>query len=193
MILVSGEPGVGTTRLAEELAIWVERQGGHTATARCHSTSTFLPYAVIADWLRSPALQAQLAALDNPRLAEIARLAPEVQNERSVRATPEPLVEDWQRQRFFEALAAPILLREQPLLLLIDDLHRCDGETLDWLQYLMNTAEGAPLLVVGTAHSETVLAGHPLTALRLALQQRGRWHDVRLGPLSAGELSLIHI
>lgn len=193
MILVSGEAGAGATRLAEELATWVWRQGGDVAVARCHLTSHCLPYAIVADWLRSPALQTRLAALDDRRLAEIARLAPEIvggrrhpQSNQDL-ANPGPLIEEWQRQRFLEALTAPLVAKGRPLLLWVDDLHHGDRESLEWLQYLLDKAGEAPLLVLGTAHAEEVQAGHPLVALRLSLQQRGRWHEIKLGPLSADE------
>lgn len=200
MVLISGEAGIGTSRLAEELATWVWRQSGDVALARCHPTSTGLPYGVIADWLRSPAVQNRLTRLDDRTLGEIARLAPEVLGERRNSASRSgdhgaasknpplgPAVEEGQRQRFFEALAMPMASTGRPLLLWVDDLHYCDRETLQWLEYLLSKAGAVPLLVLGTVHAEEVEAGHPLVALRLALQRLGRWHEIMLGPLTAGE------
>lgn len=187
LALLSGEPGVGATRLAEELAAWVWREGGDVAVARCHAASHGLPYAVVADWLRSPAIQPRLAALNPQRRAEIARLVPEVLGQQTAPRDPGPLTESWQRQRFFEALAAPLLAPGRPLLLWGDDLHRCDRETLDWLCYLLSRPGATRLLVLGAAHAQEVQAGHPLTALRLDLQRRGQWHELTLGPLGFDE------
>lgn len=191
MALLSGEAGVGTTRLAEELAAWVWREGGDVAVARCHAASHCLPYGVVADWLRSPALQPRLAALNPQRLAEIARLVPEASGQPRVSPAPSPLTESWQRQRFFEALAAPLLAPGRPLLLWGDDLHRCDPETLDWLCYLLSKAGATRLLVLGTTHGQETRAGHPLAALRLDLQRRGQWHELALGPLSGNETAVL--
>ncbi len=186
--LLSGEAGMGTTRLAEELAAWVRREGGDVAVARCHAASHGLPYAVVADWLRSPAIQPRLAALNPQRLAEIARLVPEASGQPLAPPTPGPL---WQRQRFFEALAAPLLAPGRPLLLWIDDLHRCDQETLDWLCYLLGRVGAARLLVLGTVHTPEVQASQPLVALRMDLQRRGQWHELVLGPLSGNETAAL--
>lgn len=188
MTLLSGEAGIGTTRLAEELATWVWREGGEVAVARCHAASHGLPYAVVADWLRGPAIQPRLAALNPQRLAEIARLVPEASGQPLAPTTPGPL---WQRQRFFEALAAPLLAPGRPLLLWVDDLHRGDQETLDWLCYLLSRAGTARLLVLGTAHTPEVQASQPLVALRLDLQRRGQWRELVFGPLSCNETAAL--
>lgn len=191
MALLSGEAGIGTTRLAEELAAWVWREGNDVAVARCHAASHGLPCAVVADWLRSPALQPRLAALSPQRLAEIARLVPEALGQPLAAPAPGLLTESWQRPRFFEALAAPLLAPGRPLLLWVDDLHRCDPETLDWLSYLLSRAGAARLLVLGAAHAQEVQAGQPLATLRLDLQRRGRWRELALGPLSCDETAAL--
>ena len=187
LALLSGEAGVGATRLAEELVAWVWRQDGDVAVARGDAASRQLPFAPIAAWLRSPALQTRLAALDTSRLVEIARLLPEVLAGRAGLAAPGPLVEAWQRQRFFEALAAPLLQHQRPLLLLADDLHQSDDQTLEWLHYVLSQAGRAPLLVLGTARREEVQADHPLAGLRRDLQAAGRWRELTLEPLNASE------
>lgn len=187
LTLVTGEAGIGATRLAEELVTWIGRQGGDVAIAHCDSAGSLMPYAPIAEWLRSPALRPRLCALAsgrNPRLSEVARLLPELLAEYPNLPASTPLAEDWQRQRFFEALAAPFLMNTRPLLLMVDDLHQCDRETLDWLDWLLRATPAAPLLVLGTARREEIQADHPLNGLRRALQELGRWHEVSLGPLS---------
>ena len=187
MVLLSGEAGVGATRLAEELAAWVWRQDGDVAVARGDPTSRQLPFAAIAAWLRSPALQTRLAALDEPRLVEVSRLLPKVLAGRAGLTAPGPLVEPWQRQRFFEALAAPLLNPSRPLLLLADDLHLSDEQTLEWLHYVLSRPGRAPLLVLGTARRDEVQADHPLAGLRRDLQAAGRWHELTLEPLNVDE------
>ena len=68
------------------------------------------------------------------------------------------------------------------MLLLLDDLQWCDAETLAWLQYLIETAPQAPLLVVGTVRSDEVDEEHPLHQLRRSLLRR-QAHDHRSGAL----------
>ncbi len=146
VFLLSGEAGIGKTRLAEELLIWVGRQGIATATAHCYAAEGELSYSPVAAWLRSDALQRGLSSLANVWLTEVARLLPNVLVEKPGLPSPGPLTESWQRRRFFEALAHATLQSNQPLLLLLDDVHWCDRETLEWLHYLLRFEPKAPLL-----------------------------------------------
>ena len=78
MVFVAGEAGIGKTRLAEELLLHVQRQGHIAVRARAYALEGRLAYAPLADWLRSPPLQASLARLDHVWLRELARLLPEL-------------------------------------------------------------------------------------------------------------------
>jgi tetratricopeptide (TPR) repeat protein len=102
-----------------------------------------------------------------------------------------PLSESWQRQRFFEALARAILIDEQPLLLLFDDLHWCNQETVRWLHYLLHFAPQSRLLIVGTLRSEEVNHAHPLSALQLDLHRSDQWTEVALAPLNQAEVTAL--
>ena len=50
--LVSGEAGIGKSRLAEELLVWAGQQGATTARARCYAAEGRLSLAPVTDWLR---------------------------------------------------------------------------------------------------------------------------------------------
>ena len=193
IVLLTGEAGIGKTRLAEELVAWVARQGVATAVAHCYPPGSggALAYAPVAQWLRAASMLPRLAALDDAWLVELARLQPALLNNRPRLARPGPLTEPWQRTRLFEALAHAVLgsKRESPgtLLLLLDDLHWADRETLDWLLYLLHFDPDAPLLVVATLREHEVSINHPWTASRLALTRAGLLREVALAPLDAGE------
>ncbi len=186
-MLLSGEAGIGKTRLGEELEAWVSRQGMTTASARCYAAEGRLPYAPVTTWLRSEALHADVLTLDPLFLTEIARLLPELQTTRPDIPRPTELREGWQRQRFFEALSRALLCARQPLLLVLDDLHWCDTETLEWLHYLFRFAPHARLLIVGTVRAEEMLPGHALVAILRTWQPEGLVIELTLEPLSASE------
>ena len=191
MVFVAGEAGIGKTRLGEELLLHVQRQGHVTARARAYALEGRLAYAPLADWLRTPPLQARLGSLDKVWLREVARLLPELLIEHPDLPAPEPLTERWQQKRLFEALRHAFTADSRPLLLLLDDLQWCDPETLAFLQYLVDTAPQAPLLVVGTVRSDEVDEDHPLHKLRRSLLRAGKLTTIDLSPLSAEETAAL--
>jgi DNA-binding SARP family transcriptional activator len=184
VVLVTGEAGIGKTRLIEELHDWVVRQGGATATARCYAAEGQLALAPVADWLRTDALRAALSALDETWLIEISRLLPELLVERPELPRPSPLTESGQRLRLFKALTQVVLAGSQPLLLAIDDLQWCDRETIEWLHYLLRCEPQRPLLLAASARPEAVGANHPLHALILYLRATEQVTEIELGPLN---------
>ena len=185
MVLISGEAGLGKTRLAEELLGWAEQQGHITVHTRAYAAEGQLTYAPVIAWLRSPPYSQALLRLDDVWLSECARLLPELLTARPDLPPPAPLSESWQRQRLFEALARAVLLLSEPLLVLVDDLQWADKETLEWLHFLLRLEPSAPLLVVGTARLSEVDAHHPLTALLGQLHRNGRVQQIPLVPLTA--------
>ncbi|HEX9370854.1 MAG TPA: AAA family ATPase [Roseiflexaceae bacterium] len=191
LALLTGEAGIGKTRLAEELLAWVGQRGGATARTRAYAAEGRLAYALVADMLRAGIYHDRLAQLDDVWLTEVARLLPEILADRPALPQPQPLTDGWQRRRLFEALARAVLLADQPLLLLIDDLQWADQETLEWLHYLLRFAPEARLLVVGTARSEDIGPDHPLTALLLDLRRSGQVTEIALGPLDAAETAAL--
>ena len=135
--LVTGEAGIGKSRLAEELLAWAGRQGVVVAQTRSYAAEGQPSLAPVTDWLRSDGVRPHLAQLDAVWLTEISRILPELLAEHRDLPRPEPLAEYGQRQRFFEALARAMLAVPQPFLALIDDLQWCDQETLAWLHFLL--------------------------------------------------------
>ncbi len=191
LMVLAGEAGIGKTCLAEELLAWVSRQGRSVAAARCYATEGELAYAPVTAWLRSAALRAAIRNLPAIWLTEIARCVPEVLAERPDLEWPTPLLESWQRQRLFEALARAVLAGRQPLLLFLDDMHWGDQGTLEWLHYLLRFDTQAPLLLVGTLRPEEMTAEHPLRSALLALQRNKQVTEIHLNPLDAAETTML--
>lgn len=191
LVILTGEAGIGKTRLAEEMEAWVSRQGMMTASARCYAAFGQLAYAPVTGWLRTKAFQAGLATLDAVWLTEVERLVPEILVKRPNLALPVSMTEGWQRQHFFEALARAVLSVSQPLLLVLDDLQWCDNETLEWLQFLLRFEVRPSWLLLGTVRVEETLPGHPLVAFLGALQREGLVTEIPLGSLSTAETTAL--
>ncbi|MEZ4861704.1 MAG: AAA family ATPase [Caldilineaceae bacterium] len=197
-LLLTGDIGIGKTRLAEELMTWVARQGFGTVSAHCYAAEGALAYAPVAAWLRAAPIFTHLATLEPVWLTEVARLLPELLVAQPRLSPPGPLATGWQRQRFFEALARALLNGQGPLLLFLDDLQWCDRDTLEWLHYLLRFAQErtvktnvhAPhgngrLLLVGTVRRAAIDDQHPLHTLLLTLRRDDQLTEVAVGPLNA--------
>jgi DNA-binding SARP family transcriptional activator/predicted ATPase len=187
LVLITGEAGIGKTRLAEELLESAGGEGTDVARSRSYAAEGQLAYGPLTDWLRSPALRPALVQLEVGWLAEVARLLPELREARPDLPAPEPLTESWQRQRFFTGIVRALLGGRDALLLLVDDLQWCDRETLEWLHYFLRSDTGTRVLVIGTARSDEVPADHPLMALVHPLRRDGQLEEIELAPLSAEE------
>jgi predicted ATPase/DNA-binding SARP family transcriptional activator len=186
-VLVTGEAGVGKSRLSEEFLLWASQQGAVTAKTRSYAAEGQLSLAPVTELLRSDGLRLKLRQLDKVWLTEVVRLLPELLAERPDLPHYEPMTEFGQRQRFFEALARAILYSPQPLLLLIDDLQWCDQETLEWLHFLLRFDPAARLLVIGCARAEELPLQHPLHNFLLHLRSTMHVTDIPLEPLDAAE------
>lgn len=186
-MLISGEAGIGKSRLTEELLTWTQRQGATAVVTNCYATEGDLAYAPIVMWLRDPALARLRQSLESQWLKELSRLLPEIRTERPEIEEPLPLREAWQRQRLFEALARATLNGSSPLLLAIEDLQWSDRDTLAWLHYLLRFDSHTRLLVVGTARSEELDENSALRDLLDDLRHDDRLREIALGTLSRQE------
>jgi DNA-binding SARP family transcriptional activator len=197
MACIMGEPGIGKSRLAEEVARLAEDEGARVARARAYAAEGHLSYGAVVDWLRSPTISSQLADLDAVWRTEIARLLPEAQLSRDSPAgaemQPPVNADSWLRRRLFEAVARALLGGSRPVVLVLDDLQWCDPETLSLLHFVSRYEAGAPLFVVATARAGELGDNGPARDLLLALRQEGRLLEIELGPLGADDIAaLLH-
>jgi DNA-binding SARP family transcriptional activator/tetratricopeptide (TPR) repeat protein len=168
LLLVTGEPGIGKSRLALELGRHVRAQGHVVASARAYEAAGRLPWGPVVELLRSDALRSHVDTLDPVWRAELARLLPELRDA-SPPSEPSSSGDLAQRHRLFDAVSRAIVAGDRPRLLIIDDLQWCDAETIEVIGYIVRSGRAAPILIVGTVRSEEVPDDHPLVGLVDAL------------------------
>lgn len=190
-VLVTGEAGIGKTRLVEEFAAWCARRGAVQAAARCYPAEGPLAYGPVVDWLRHPALLPTLRQLDRARLTELARLLPELLDDVADLPSPRPLPEGEQRQRMFDAITAAVLVPGRPVLLVVDDVPHADRETCQLLHYLLRARPAARLLVAATARSEDLDPTSAVHDLLTGLRARDRLTELALDRLGLPETAAL--
>lgn len=179
-VLISGEPGVGKSRLLQEFAGRVRGQA-LVLTGSCYPETRTSPYQPLIETLRPHLHMRRFEFEAYPDwLADLAQLFPELRPSHPGLAQPPAGEPGWARTRLFEALET-LLLRlaqgVQPLVLCLDDLHWADSATLDWLAYLSRQSRSRPLLLVTAYRSAE---GDPLQALRASLAQQGMLREQTL-------------
>jgi DNA-binding SARP family transcriptional activator len=187
LVLIHGESGIGSTRLAEEFINWIQRQGFVCALSHAFPSEGELAYGPVVEWLR---------ALPYSKLAdvwrvEISRLLPDLLVERPDLASPGPISESWQRQRFHEALARTILDRPQPLLLFVDDVQWADQETLAFVHFLLRYDLQAKFLVLATASMENPAFDKFWHGLVSAIRPHGQFLGIPLARLDATDTAAL--
>jgi DNA-binding SARP family transcriptional activator len=186
MIVVSGEAGVGKTRLLEEFASQAREQGVVTLCGgRGAHASQFAcgPFAVaLEDYAasRSEAERQELARV----YPALTRFVPSLGSGASL-ATPAPDLRDYQLDlipsivQFLTDLA-----RTKPVLLVLGDLHEADAVGLDLIRYLAHLAVRAPLLIVGALRDPDIEAGAGLRRMIEAMTRERLWLRIELHCLS---------
>ena len=178
-VLITGEPGIGKTRLTSEVARTAHDQGAIVLWGGCEE-ELGVPYQPVAEALahlvRSVPAE-QLAPLLGPLGGELTRLVPDLP--RLVPGLDEPVAgeADTERYRLFEAVVDVLanLSAEQPVVLVLDDLHWAGKPTLLLLLHVLRATAPMRLLVVVTYRDTDLDRRHPLSE---ALADLRRMPDV---------------
>ena len=140
----------------------------------------------MADWLRSPAVQAAAAALDPAWRTEVGRLGPSEEREEH-KAGSRAMVDAWQRHRFYEGLARALIAVGRPLLLVLDNMQWCDQETLAFITFFLGLAPGKPVLVAATVRDDGPDEDAELAEWTVRMRATGLLTEFSLSPLEAAE------
>ncbi len=190
---VSGEGGIGKTRLVAELA--AAEPGLQVVYGRADEEDA-TPFGL---WLRLFA--GHLATLDDAALAvlagedaaDLARLLPEVRLRLPDVPAPPSLDPETERFRLFAAVVRLLcrMAQDAPLLVLLDDLHWTDRSSLLLLREVVRAPRLGPVLIVGTFREEEVDARHPLGETLAATERERPALRVRLEGLGDRDVAAL--
>lgn len=175
LVLLHGEPGIGKSRLLEELRQLAESRGARVLAARCYEMERDLPYAPLVEALTAFLLEeadpTEVPSALGQWGAQLAALIPSLHDLVPGLPRHQPLRPDAERSALLAGLTHLLvsLGRGTAVTLLLDDLQWADASTVQWLHYIARRLSGEPVLIVGTYRSNEVGADHPLQRLRDSL------------------------
>jgi DNA-binding CsgD family transcriptional regulator len=184
--LVAGEAGIGKTRLVGELCDRVRQSGSTVLSGGCIDVvGSGLPYLPLVEALRPLHATAALDELTGD-LHELIGLVPELGDSDSA-STPSTRA-DAQLRLFQETVKLLDRLSEdEPVVLLLEDLHWADASTLGLVSYLAHAVRDHRILVVATYRIDE--PGEGLSRLVVELERSGAATLMELAPLSDRELA----
>lgn len=167
-VIVSGEAGIGKTRLMRELTRSVSLDQLRVLESRCYPAEADVPYGPIVDGLR-PVAESLAERPDDEleRFTRVGHLLSEFEHLVRDEGRIDPAA--W-RRRLYEEVAGLIRLamEEQPVLWVIEDVQWMDATSTSLLHYLTRRLEGSPFILVATLRvprggelPETLPANHP--------------------------------
>ena len=191
MVMLAGEPGIGKTRLAQELASRAESLGAQVLWGWCYEREGAPPYWPWAQPIRSYVQDTgadQLRSQMGPGGADIAEVIPEVRAKLPDLDMPAALDPEQARFRLFDSFATFFknLAQTQPIMLVLDDLHWADKPSLLLLEFLVRQLAESRLLVLGTYRDAEVTREHPLSETLAQLYRSPVFHTTVLGGLESG-------
>ncbi len=190
-VLLAGEAGIGKSRLAAELGSRAGAAQFLIMRGNCSEQDSSFPYAPWIDALRAflaPLSASETSDVLGALAPELVKLLPELSLLLpAIRPTPllDPAAE---KHRLFESIArfAASLTAAHPLLIVLEDLHWSDEQSLELLQFFVRRIAAAPILILGTYRSEDT---SPQLTHHLATLNRERLvEELQLTPLARLEV-----
>ncbi|MDQ6825646.1 MAG: AAA family ATPase [Candidatus Eremiobacteraeota bacterium] len=191
-VFLSGEAGIGKSRLVTEIALQAEAQGARTFTGFTSTVET-QPYQPILDALRNGMPMLLSAHIDPLWLGVLATVIPEIRARDP--ALPEAAVieGDHAKARLFAAFTQTLkgVSIKRPLLLIVEDIHWAGAATLGLIEHIIRNIAELPTLLVATFREEEVDRGGPLRALRRRIMAEAAARHIPLAPLEQADVARV--
>lgn len=192
LALISGEAGVGKTRLAAHMALQLKGEGATVLYGRSHEDLS-VPYQPWSQALGHLVKEAPQGVLDThleSHGGDLTRLVPTLGDR--LPQVPPARQSDPETERYLLYTAAADLLAaagaDEPLLLILDDLHWADAPTLSLLRHVVTQGSPAKVMVIGTYRDSDLSRDHPLTALLADLHRDQGGERIKLAGLESQDV-----
>ncbi len=188
-VLLTGDAGVGKTRLVRELVDRAEAAGWQTLVGHCldvaDSALPYLPFSELFGRLAGdrPEVMAGLIA-DRPVLSY---LQP---GRRLISGASRAAAESLDRADLLDAIHGALddLSQERPVLVVVEDVHWADRSTRDLLSFLFARAFRGPVVVLASYRTDDLHRRHPLRATAAQWARVPGVHRVQVDPLPDGDV-----
>jgi len=182
---LTGEAGIGKTRLASEFAHVVESQGGRVAFGST-AFAEAVPYQAIVEALRFALPMLASLHLKPVHAAAASSVLPELLQTYKNLPQLSPLEPQREQARLFEAMWVCLegIARIRPLLVVLEDLHWAGHATTAFLNYIGSRVSSIPMIVLVTHRESDLDVSHPLRAFRRSMQSENRALCVPLAELA---------
>lgn len=193
-VLVSGDAGIGKSRLIAEVEARARKRAFTTLAGRCFEQDRSFPYAPLIDMLRpffAEEARADLLDALGPSAAELVKLLPELASRLPPPRAAPPIAAEAEKRRLFDALTWLFLRQSKTgqLLLVVEDLHWSDEASLEFLLHLVRRAADHPLLLLLSYRTAEVQAG--MVELLAGLDREPGAQEIRLDPLTQDEVAAL--
>jgi len=184
--LVSGDAGVGKSRLIREVAQLAAGRGFTVLSGQCAELGDSVPYLPLADALRGAAQATGVRDALSSRPA-LSRLLPDSGDGRPADEDRSGLA----RQQMFGAVLGLLteLAAAAPVLLVLEDLHWADASTRDLVTFLSRMLHRERVALIGTYRTDDLHRRHPLRPVVAELQRLPGVISVDLAPLDSSALA----
>jgi tetratricopeptide (TPR) repeat protein len=192
ILLVSGEAGIGKTRLAEDALEEARRRGMGTFVGRCLEGETSLPWLPLVEVLDQLVRQLDDQALRELLAGaggEVARVLPALRRRLPGLPAPLELPAEHARHVLFTNLRDLVLRlgASRPAVVVLEDVHWADPATLSMLEHLAGGLEDARILVLATYRGDEAALGTPLARTVEWLSRHRSCSSIALRPLDTSE------
>lgn len=171
IVLLSGEAGLGKTRLVSDFSEWLKRNGALIHREECFPLQSDLTYAPLINWIRDLARE-NFTELQRD---ELSILAPELKPDGLPDRRRTAFIGQWQRTHLFETISRAFQSGRSSRVFILDNLQWCDTESVGWLEYFIHACRTQGYLFLITLRPEE-LGGQP--AAKSFIDQLRSGYDV---------------